>query len=220
MTEVTPRPWVLPAGHALGPQLGDLRWHHGPCHPTCGGALLWWTAVYRQRLNRKFTPVAVWGGTVQAAVVHVQQLAGLPTTGVLGPEVWEAVRTVQRPKPVPREKWKDPQAHTKPKWSRAGRGQYEKWHYWRRYSQYGIEYGTTPDAPPWWPGRPFGPHEKGWHVSVLQEKLGVKPTGCMNPGTVKRVRGWQRLRGWPVTGIVDVNMACELDPGPYEDDAA
>lgn len=217
MTEVTPRPWPLPAGHALGPPLGDLRWHHGPCHPTCGAALVWWTAVYRQRVSRKLDPVSVWGGTVQAAVIHVQQLAGLPTTGVLGQEVWDAVRTVQpvkSAKPKPASEWDPGQKCPKPAGAR------ERWRYWLRYSKYGVEYGTTPDAPPWWPGRPFGPHEKGWHVLRVQELLGVKPTGCMNGGTVRRVRGWQRLRGLPVTGIVDVHMATELDPGPYEDEAA
>lgn len=201
--------WPLPAGHRFGPKSGNITWHDGRGSLAEHQALKRWQETYRSRFWHNFPVTGVYDAPTQAAVVAIQRLTGLPPDGLLGPDVWEAVRTAERP---PRPKPPAP-APLKPG-PPAGSGR-KRALYWRRMSRYGVKYGQDPEAPPWWPGRPFGANERGFHVRELQELLGLKPTGFYNANTVRRVRGLQQLHDLPVSGICDLTLARLVDPPPW-----
>lgn len=203
-------PFPLPAGHLFGPPNGAIHWHSGRDNLADGQWLRVWMDQYRRAVNRSVRPDQirpVFDGYVQRAVVDVQRRTGLPVTGTLDPDTWAAVWTYSPPEKPP--------APEVPKERTGGRKltgvSKTGFDYWRRFSNWKVEYGADPAAPPWWPGRPFGPHEKGMHVRELQSLLGVKETGTMNRDTVARVRGLQRVNDLPVSGVVDVRTACLAD---------
>ncbi len=185
-------------------------WHDGRADLAEHQALAAWQDMYRQRINRRWQGKAtgVYDAATQKAVVDLQTRAGLPRTGLVDPATWDAVWTCEvaaRQKPPPVEKVP----------GRVKRATRKSWHYWRKFSTFQIEYGTDPNLPPWWPGRTFGPHEKGWHVREIQTLLGVKETGTYNQATQARVRGVQRVHDLPVSGVVDGRTALLIDPGPW-----
>lgn len=197
----------------FGPRNGPLHWVDGRDSVTASSWLQVWQREYRARFNRRLTPdqfQPVYNAVVQGAVLDVQRRTGLPATGLLDASTWAATWTWEAPKKVPPQVPKEPTGgrHLKPQSRKS-------WHYWRRFSNYQVQYGTDPDAPPWWPGRPFGRHEKGWHVREVQSLLGVKETGTFNADTQRRVAGLQRIRQHPVSGIVDLQTALLIDPGPW-----
>lgn len=206
-------PFPLPTGHVFGPPNGALHWHTGRDDLTDSQWLKVWQDAYRQKVNRSVRPDQirpVFDGSVQAAVIDVQRRTGLPVTGLLDPDTWAAVWAYSPPQRVA------PEVPKQPKGGRQLRhGSRKSWDYWRRFSNHNIQYGEDPAAPPWWPGRPFGPHEKGWHVREIQELLDVKPTGTYNRDTQRRVAGVQRVNDLPVSGIVDRRTALLIDPGPW-----
>jgi hypothetical protein len=57
-------------------------------------------------------------------------------------------------------------------------------------------------------------------VRQLQVLLDVKPTGVYNQDTEARVRGVQRVNELPVSGVVGLETAQLIDPGPWEVEAA
>lgn len=206
-------PYQLQAGHLYGPTSGDLRYHSGADSLTDLRNLARWQRAYVERVQRgpRMQVTGRFDAPTQAAVVHVQQLAGLPVTGTIDQATWEAVWTVERPK------WVQPAPEPKPAGSvRKLKGRNKKANlYWRRYSQHDIAYGADPDAPYWYPGRPFALNERGWHVRMVQEILGIEPTGKFNHQTMRRVKGLQRLHDLPVSGIVDPATARVIDPPPW-----
>lgn len=207
-------PFPLPAGHVYGPPNGAIHWHSGRDNPFDGQWIRVWMDQYRQRINRGVRPDQirpVFDGIVQAAVIDVQRLTGQPVTGTLGPDTWAAVWTYSPPQRPP--------VQQPPKAKKGGRGVSRTGQeYWRSMSTFHVKYGEDPAAPPWWPGRPFGPHERGEHVRQLQVLLGVKPTGVYNRDTERRVRGVQRIGGLPVSGVVDKSTALTVDYGPWGND--
>lgn len=185
-------------------------WHDGRHHMGDRQALRQWQWAYRQRVRRDGPDdTGVFDGATQKAVIYLQKLTGQPVDGQIGPDTWAAVFTYQRP---PRVKRDQPPPPSGPNVIRHSK---RSWHYWRTFSSHGTSYATTPGAPPWYPGRPFGLHESGWHVREVQAHLGVKETGFFNHCTLRRVRGLQRLHRLPVSGIVDETTACLIDPGPW-----
>lgn len=148
----------------------------------------------------------IFDGQTQRAAVKVQEAASLPVTGWIDRDTWEAVWTAQRPAPVPVDL-----TPTKPKSISK-----EQWDYWRKTSKHNITYGKDPTDPPWYPGRPFGRHESGWHVREVQNLLGLKLTGIYNEDTARRVRGWQKMHGLPASGVMDSTTARRLDPQTEE----
>jgi peptidoglycan hydrolase-like protein with peptidoglycan-binding domain len=167
-----------------------------------------WQRTYSKRVKRGLVATGVFDAPTQAAVSHVQKLVGLPVDGLLTRDTWEAVWTAERP---PR-----PEPPKVPEPVRRSHYTKKNWKYWNRFSRRDITYATGPDEPPWFPGRPFGPHESGWHVRILQDLLQVRSTGVMNLETVAAVRGARKLAGLPVADVVDLRLAQYLDPGPYD----
>lgn len=210
-TEVPAYP--LPQGHSFGPRGGSIMWNDGRDEMYARLALAQWQRRYRENVNRgwKGDPSGVYDGHTQKAAVDVQKKLGLPVDGLIGPDTWAAVWAYAPPKrqqPPPVEKVRGR--------VRALNGHSRKsWHYWRKFSNWKIQYAQDPDLPPWWPGRPFGPHERGWHVREIQTLLSVPETGTYNKETVRRVRGVQRLHEIPVSGVVDARTALLIDPGPW-----
>ncbi len=208
-------PFPLPVGHVFGPAHGPLHWHDGRESLLESRWLAVWQSLYRQKFNRRLRPdqfSPTYDGLLQQLVIDVQRRTGQPTTGLLDMGTWDATWLYERPA-NPR-----PEVAKEKTGGRQLRPQSKKsWHYWRRFSNYQVQYGTDPDAPPWYPGRPFGRHEKGWHVREVQQLLGIKETGTYNADTQARVRGLQRLADLPVSGIVDRATAAAIDPGPWED---
>lgn len=141
----------------------------------------------------------------QAATVAVQRLARLPTTGWLDAETWAALWTVERPRVKPPRRQPTIKDTPGPKDGRR---------YWHRMSGKEVDFQKD-GGPPWYPGRPFGPNEVGWHVQRLQEILGLHPSGRFNVHVAARVRGVRQQMGIPVSDVVDVRVAEYLDPGPY-----
>lgn len=199
-------------------------WHDGREFVNESRWLAAWQRTYRERVNRRGAdPTGVYDGDTQRAVRDVQTKCGLPVDGLLGPEVWAATWVY---KPPPREKPPAvPAVEPMPRWKVAalknlkkGRVSSKGWHYWRKFSNYRVQYGTDPDAPPWWPGRVFGRNEQGWHVREIQNLLGIKETGFFNADTDRRIRGLQCLHKVPESGVVDVRTALLIDPGPWPED--
>lgn len=215
MVEATP-PYPLPSGHAYGPGwLGNLSHHDGRSSLVDRSGLLVWQRRYRSAWWSGLELTGQYDGGTQRAAVAVQKASALPVTGLVNRDTWEAVWTVQRPaKPAPA-----PTPTAEPTPAQKASVTKRRWHHWRRMSAHGVDYGAERDTPAWWPGRPFGAHERGWHVREAQQLLGVKPTGVYNADTVRRVRGYQRMHaGLNPTGIMDLPTARHLDPGPYETD--
>jgi hypothetical protein len=63
---------------------------------------------------------------------------------------------------------------------------------------------------PRWYFRPLFPGDQGSDVALVQRKLGASITRTMDDSTVALVRGYQRLHGLPITGVVDGITAAEL----------
>lgn len=208
-------PFPLTAGHIFGPHVGDIRYHTGRESLRDTRDLARWQRAYSERLDRRgITVNGVFDGDTQRAVINVQRLAGLPLSGCIDAATWDAVWTVQRP---PKVNAVAPPLEPNPATvKRTVRGD-RKSTYWRRHSKAGVEYGADPDAPPWYPGRPFGPNESGWHVQRVQELIGLNPTGRFTQEVARRVRGVQRMNDLPVSGIVDAATARTIDPGPWDD---
>lgn len=202
----------LPQGHAYGPEQGVLMWHSGRDNLLDRAGLCAWQRRYRSAWYSRLDVTGVYDGATQRAAVAVQRAAGLPVTGLIDRDTWEAVWTVQRPSRTPPEPAPEPVVPT------AKRQTSREWNRKRQFAQAGIEYGTDPEAPPWWPGRLFGLGESGWHVRQVQDLLGLKATGIYNQDTARRVRGYQKMHaGLTVSGIVDLVTAQHLDPGPYDE---
>lgn len=197
-----PVPFPLPDGHFFS-TAGDLRAHDGR-NVRDAMALRVWQANYVGRWHRpRHTMSAVYNGHVWRAVREVQAHLGLPLTGRLGAAEWAAVWG-----PPPPGRYVRPKAEPPPR-AVVLQKRREKWD---KISKWGVRYGSDPGAPPWYPGRPFGQHEHGPHVRRVQEILGTPPHGRFTAALARRIRGWQRVMGLPVSGIVDVRTACLLDP--------
>lgn len=206
--DVAPYPWPLQPGHLFGPTDYDLRYHNGSQSLTDLQALARWQRAYYQRLNRYHIRVnGRFDGETQKAAVAVQELVGLPVTGLIDPATWEAVWSARKP-PAPPPPVYPPRKRACPQALGI---------YWRRYSATNNNYGCTPGAPPWYPGKPFSRYEAGEHVRIVQEKLGLKPTGIFNKRTSQAVGGIQGANGLPWSRIVDVATARLIDPPPWDE---
>lgn len=204
----TVRPWPLPVGHRYGPQGFDLRNHNGHASIVDSAALQAWQNAYRHRIKRCDLPPGYYDAVTQKAAIHVQELAGLPRTGLIDQDTWAAVFTVERPVVAPPAEKKPPSARVLRLRTKRLKD------YWRRVSQR-VEFTADGSQPPWWPGRPFGPGEYGWHVETLQELVQARKTGLFNRETCARVRALRRIHGLPVSDVVDLPLAVALDPGPW-----
>lgn len=203
MTEIETAKFPLPLGHMFGMSLsGDLRFHDCRYSIVESSQLRQWQFRYRSMWASKLEPTGRYDGPTQRAAVTVQEALGLPVTGWIDQGTWEAVWRHRRPQRAP-----EPDPPAKPK-----RLTKQQWEHWRLQSQFDIRYGKDDGDPPWYPGRPFGRHESGWHVRQVQEILGLKPTGRFNEETQRRVRGWQKMRGLPASGVIDSPTARLLDP--------
>lgn len=201
----TAPPFPLPVGHVFGPP-GDLRYHDGRVIRDSLGLRRWQAALHGYWCRPNCLTSGLYDGRTQRAVYEVQEVLGRPRTGLLGAEEWPVPWETPRPrKPLP-----EPPPKPTPWESRqAARDRKKKW---LRHSNHRVQFGTDPDAPPWYPGRPFGPHEIGDHVRRVQEILGLTPSGRYTLQMTQRIRGWQRAMGLPVSGVVDIRTACLLDP--------
>lgn len=63
---------------------------------------------------------------------------------------------------------------------------------------------------PRWHFRDLYPGDQGSDVALVQRKLGASITKTMDDSTVALVRGFQRLHGVPITGVVDRVTASAL----------
>jgi peptidoglycan hydrolase-like protein with peptidoglycan-binding domain len=148
-------------------------------------------------------PSGLYDGHTQRAVVEVQERAGLSRTGLLGPREWAAVWThtpAPKPPPKPPERRKLTRQELR-----------ERRRYWKRVSEWQVEPGTSPDAPAWYPGRPFGPRHEGEHVKAVQEVLGFHVSGRFQVALARRVAGVQRAHGLPESGVVDARTATLIE---------
>jgi hypothetical protein len=201
-------PWPLPTGHRYGFAGYDLRNHDGRSSISHFEGLRAWRLAYRDRIKRIDLPTTAFDAVTQKAVLHVQELAKLPKTGVIDLSTWDAVFTIEKPVVAP-------PAEPKPPDRRGLRLKAKKTRdYWRRVSSR-VEFTTDGSQPPWWPGRPFGPGEFGWHVEQLQRLLQARETGTFTKELGARVRAARRLHGLPVSNVVDLRLAVALDPGPW-----
>lgn len=198
--------WPLPVGHRYGPQGFDLRNHDGRA-PMEQVGLRAWQNAYQHRIKRVSFPGGYWDSVTQSAAVEVQRLAGLPVTGLIDADTWAAVWTVEKPKIEPKP--------VQPPSRRAQRLKHQLTRdYWRRISATATFTGDG-SQPRWWPGRPFGPGEHGWHVEVLQDLIQARKTGVYGRETAARVRALRRVHQLPVSDVVDLPLAVALDPGPW-----
>jgi peptidoglycan hydrolase-like protein with peptidoglycan-binding domain len=198
MTEAPKYP--LPLGHVFGLNRLAVHFHDGR-GKLDGVWLRQWQNRFCAAWRRPWMhPSGVFDGDTQKAVVEVQKHVGLPVTGALGPREWAAVWTTAppepKPKPAPQPKRK--LSHKEKRKRRA---------YWDRFSRWQVEPGSDPDAPEWFPGRPFGPHSKGEYVKEVQHLLGFKETGRYSIAMGKRVAGLQRVHELPESGLVDARTA-------------
>lgn len=199
--------WPLPLGHRYGPQGLDLRNHDGRSNLVEHRGLQAWQEAYRHRIKRTDFRMGYYDSVTQMAAADLQKAAGLPVTGMIDLDTWNAVWQYVKPPQLPPEK---PQPTKSQLRLRAKRQK----DYWRRVSQH-TDHITDGSQPPWWPGRPFGPGESGWHVERLQELLQARKTGTFNRETASRVRAARRKAGLPVSDLVDLTLAVVLDPGPW-----
>lgn len=204
----------LPAGHVFGPTCGDLSVHDGR-QVFDSQHLRQWQNAYCGRWRRpQATPTGLFDGPTQRGVAEVQTVLGLPVTGRLGADEWAAVWEREPPtKPEPPPK---PEPTPTERYYAKLRRQ-KILDRWKRYSKYKVVYGATEGAPDWYPGRPFGPHETGPHVTRLRELLGFSSKGKYTLDMARRVRGLQRAHGLPESGLCDGRLAALLDP-PQQDD--
>lgn len=203
----TVHPWPLPVGHRYGPPGYDLRNHDGRTSVVESSALRAWQLAYRHRIKRQDFLFGYWCSVTQTAALDVQRLAGLPRLGCIDRDTYEAVWTVTKPKVEPPAK---PQP-TKGQLRLRAKKQKD---YWRRVSN-DVTFTVDGSQPPWWPGRPFGPGDQGWHVEALQDAIQARKTGVYNRETASRVRALRRLHGLPVSDLVDLALAVAIDPGPW-----
>lgn len=221
MADTTQPPWVLPQGHSFGPMTGDLRYHDARTSLVESRCVTAWQQQYRQRWHFLFPVTGIYDGATQKACVKVQQEAHLPVHGRLDKETYDAVWAVTPP--VKGKRVKTGHVEHPPRWSKTTR-------YWRLNSKRGVRQyehywhiklknpPVVAGEPAWWPGRPFGPHERGDHVRIVQQLMGLKPTGIFNQDMATRIRGWRSARNLMSAPVVDLDMARILDPGPYPHD--
>lgn len=198
----------LPAGHTFGPTCGDLSVHDGRQWQDSQHLRQWQNAYCGRWRRPQATPTGLYDGPTQRGVAEVQQILGVPVTGRLGPDEWAAVW--EREPPGKPESPPKPEPTTNERYYAKLRRQRER-ERWAKYSKYKIVY-NNPGAPPWYPGRPFGPNETGPHVERLRELLGFRPKGRYTKEMARRVSGLQRAHGLPESGLCDVRLAAILDP--------
>lgn len=200
--EETPRTpkFPLPLGHVFGPSRHHITHHDGRAKLD-GLALRRWQSRFAGSWQRPWMhPSGLFDGLTQKAVLEVQATLGLRRTGLLGAREWAAVWERTPPPPKPKPVRQPPRKLT-------NREKRQRRRYWRKFSQWQVEPGSDPDAPGWFPGRPFGPHSKGDYVLKVQEILGYAPTGRFSKAMARRVAGLQRVHGLPESGVVDARTA-------------
>lgn len=206
-------PFPLPLGHKFGPvNWGSIMFHDGKDFRD-GQSLRTWGAAYRGRIRRpRFEPSERFTGHYQRAVAELQKMAGLPVSGLLGAEEWPLPWTLEPP----------PARYVRPGGEHAERQRQQHKanvkDYWRRYSKFDIHPGSDPNAPSWFPGRPFGIYEYGEHVKPVQEFFGRKANGRFDPRLAQKVRGFQRVNDLPVSGIVDARTASYIQAQTDDED--
>jgi len=213
-TKVTEQPeaniprWPLLPDHLFAPTSYDLRHHTGRESLTDLQAVARWQRAYNQRHSpsRPITVNGIFDGPTQKAVIWIQKRAKLPVTGTIDRYTWEAVWQLPM-----WWQWADPDLPKVEHEPRTVSGK-RIFKYWTRLSRDNPGYGMDPNAPWWYPGKPFGRHERGYHVRHMQQLLGIRETGCVNEQTARRLRGFQRLMGLPVSGVCDAVTAAKLDP--------
>lgn len=205
---LVPKAWPLPVGHRYGPQGLDLRNHNGRGSIGELQGLRAWQLAYRHRIKRTDFRDGYYDAVTQTAAIELQRMTGLPVTGLIDADTWAAVWTADKPV---REPPKEPAPPTGRQLRLRAKRQKD---YWRRVSQH-ADYVSDGSQPRWWPGRVFGPGDTGWHVEVLQELLQARKTGKFTKELAARVRAARRAAGLPVSDLVDLPLACTLDPGPW-----
>jgi peptidoglycan hydrolase-like protein with peptidoglycan-binding domain len=206
-------PFPLPLGHTYGPNLfGSLMIHDGSDWRDAANIRLW-GSTYKGRIRRPmFQPGERFTGHYQRAVAEIQRLVGLPATGLLGASEWPLPWTLEVP----------PARYVRPGGEHAERQRQQHKanvrDYWRRYSKFDIHPGSDPEAPPWFPGRPFGQFEYGEHVKPVQQFFGIPPNGRFTPRLAQKVRGFQRVNDLPVSGIVDARTASYMQAAQDDED--
>ncbi len=196
-------PWPLPLGHKYAStQYGSLMYHDGRHDLRDRAAIKTWGLAYKARIRRpRYQPTGLYDGPTQRAVAECQKLAGLPATGVLGPDEWPLPWTLDPPPGA----WVKPGGEHAEEQNRAHKVNVRD--YWRRYSKLEVIPGGDPNAPTWFPGRPFGQREYGQHVKPVQEFFGHKTNGRFDRELASRIRGFQRANDLPVSGLVDARTA-------------
>lgn len=200
--------YPLPFGHVFGPLHNSLSHHNGNNFQDAM-ALKQWQQRLRGQWRQSYLQVTgLYDGPTQRAVLRVQDVASLPRTGVLGPREWSAAWTHELPtKPkLPPEK-----ERRKMSWPGHRKEWKQRRAYWDQYSLWGVDPSKTPDAPEWFPGRPFGIHERGPWVEQVQRMLGFHTSGKFTVKLMQRIRGLQTAHELPVTGFVDVGTAKLLE---------
>lgn len=198
-----PPPFPLPLGHRFGPNLhGSTMIHDGSDWRDAANIRLWGN-MYMGRIKRPLFRVSDrFTGYYQRGVAEIQKLAGLPVTGLLGADEWPLPWTLE----VPSSRYVRPGGEHAEKQRQQHKANVRD--YWRRYSKFDIHPGSDANAPPWFPGRPFGQFEYGEHVKPVQQFFGVTPTnGRFTARLAQKVRGFQRVNDLPVSGIVDARTA-------------
>lgn len=80
----------LPDGHYFGPSHGDLRSHPGDVYRD--QVHLWhWQRQYHRHLDRDMPVTGTYGGPTQRAALDVQRRRGLPLTGAVDHDTWDAL---------------------------------------------------------------------------------------------------------------------------------
>lgn len=178
--------------------------HHDGRAKLDGLALRKWQARFCSHWHRPWMhPSGLYDGLTQRAVLEVQERAGLPRTGLLGTREWAALWTHTPEPPKPRKP---------PEIKKLSRQELRKRRrYWEKFSQWQIEPGSDPNAPNWYPGRPFGPHTKADYVKPVQEVCGFNSTGRFQVTMARRVAGLQRAHGLPESGVVDARTATLIE---------
>ena len=201
--------YPLPYGHVFGPQRNSII-HHDGTNPHDSLALRQWQTRLRNNWRQNYVEVTGrFDAATQRAVLRVQEVLGVPRTGVLGAREWEAAWTHELPtKPKPP---KPPTGRGRSK-QPGYRQDYERRRkYWEDFSQWKVELGKVLDAPPWYPGRPFSVHSRGPYVEHVQRLLGFPPHGRFTVRLMQRIRGLQRVHDLPETGVVDAGTAKLLE---------
>jgi peptidoglycan hydrolase-like protein with peptidoglycan-binding domain len=193
----------LPSGHVFGLNPNSVQYHDGSDLGADTFYLTHWQSHYQRKWDREGVITGRFDGPTQRAALAVQKAGGLPLTGVVDAETWDAVFQPSRPGPAAVVEL----AEFVSQRGSEGAGRKAAARETKRTKT--LPNGRT--APTWYPGSRFGAGSTGEHVKRIRIILGMAVTDVFDDDLVARVRGVQLDAKLRRTGIVDERTALAID---------